>query len=55
MSTNSSYASGISSTDGLLSRRSSDILLNLLSGEDSAATIGGGFYARYELKEVLGR
>lgn len=43
------------SIDGAsFSRQSADNLLNLLKGEETSS-IGGGFYAKYEPKEVLGR
>ena len=48
-------SSSTATTGGsLLSKQSSDNLLTLLKGEDTTS-IGGGFYAKYEPKEILGR
>ena len=50
----SSAASSSSEKYGL--RRTSDSLMNLLSREESVVNPeGGGFYSKYEPREVLGR
>ena len=43
------------SSEGVLIRRPSEGMLNLLSREDSVSQENAGFYSKYEPKEVLGR